>query len=53
MTEQTPFYLNYDYHPKGTYRHMDTRNPHAKDHVKYLVCFQEVARDAINDVQAV
>ena len=32
---------------------MDIRNPHVEDHVKYLIRFQEVARDAINDAQAV
>jgi len=32
---------------------VDTRNPHAEDYVKYLVRLQEVARDAINDAQAV
>ena len=52
-TGQTPFYLNYGYHPKGTYRPADTNNPHAEDHVQYLVRLQEVARDAINDAQAV
>ena len=50
-TGQTPFYLNYGYHPKGTYRHVDTKNPHAEDHVQYLIRFQEAARDAINDAQ--
>ena|SRR5271156_1349889 len=48
---KTPFYLNYGHHPKGTYRHADTKNPHAEDHVQYLVRLQEVARDAINDAQ--
>jgi hypothetical protein len=52
-TGQTPFYLNYGYHPKGTYRHGDTNNPHAEDHVQYLVRLQEAARDAINDAQMV
>jgi hypothetical protein len=52
-TRQTPFYLNYGHHPRGTYRHADTKNPHAEDHVQYLVRLQEVARDAINDAQAV
>ena len=32
--EQISFYLNYDYHPKGTYRHADTNNPHAEDHAQ-------------------
>jgi hypothetical protein len=32
-TGQTPFYLNYGYHPKGIYRHADTKNPHAEDHI--------------------
>ena len=36
-TEQTSFYLNYGYHPKGIYRHADTNNPHVEDHVQYLV----------------
>ena len=52
-TGKTPFYLNYGYHPKGTYRHADTKSPHAEDHVQYLIRLQEVARDAINDAQAV
>src|SRR5947207_11059299 len=34
---QTPFYLNYGYHLKGTYRHADTKYPHAEDHVQYLI----------------
>jgi len=53
MTGQTSFYLNYGYHFKGIYRHVDTKNPHAEDHVKYLIHLQEVARDAINDTQVV
>ena len=52
-TRQTSFYLNYGYHPKGTYRHVDTNNPHAEDHVQYLIRLQEAARDAINNAQAV
>ena len=36
-TGQTPFYLNYGFHPTGTYRHTDTTNPHAEDHIKYLL----------------
>jgi hypothetical protein len=52
-TGQTPFYLNYGYHPKGIYRHADTSNPHAEDHVQYLIRLQEAARDAINDAQVV
>ena len=52
-TGQTPFYLNYGYHSKGTYRHADTNNPHAEDHVQYLLRLQEVARDVINDSQVV
>ena len=50
---QTPFYLNYGYHPKGTYRQADTNNPHAEDHIQYLIRLQEAARDAINDAQLV
>src|SRR5438046_8835322 len=52
-TRQTPFYLNYGYHPKGTYHHTDTKNPHAEDHVQYLIRLQEAACDAINDAQMV
>src|SRR5436190_15739248 len=52
-TGQTPFYLNYGYHPKVTYRHADTNNPHTEDHVQYLIRLQEAARDAINDAQTV
>jgi hypothetical protein len=52
-TGKTPFYLNYGYHPKGTYRHADTNTPHAEDHIQYLLRLQEAARDAINDAQTV
>jgi hypothetical protein len=52
-TGQTPFYLNYGFHPTGTYRHADTNNPHAEDHVQYLLQLQEAARDAIHDAQQV
>jgi transposase InsO family protein len=52
-TGQTPFYLNYGFHPMGTYRHADTNNPHAEDHVQYLLRLQEAARDAIHDAQQV
>jgi transposase InsO family protein len=52
-TGQTPVYLSYGYHPKGTYRHADTSNPHAEDHVQYLIRLQEAARDAISDAQIV
>jgi hypothetical protein len=52
-TGQTPFYLNYGFHPTGTYRHADTNNPHAEDHVQYLLRLQEAARDAIHDAQQV
>ena len=30
-TGQTPFYLNYGYHPTGTTRHEPVNNPHAED----------------------
>jgi hypothetical protein len=36
-TGQTPFYLNYGFHPTGTYRHADTNNPYAEDYVQYLL----------------
>jgi Chromo (CHRromatin Organisation MOdifier) domain len=52
-TGQTPFYLNYGFHPVGTYRHADTKNPHAEDLVQYLLRLQEAARDAIHDAQQV
>src|SRR5438046_10616238 len=52
-TGQTPFYLNYGYHPKGTYHHADTKNPHAEDHVRCLIRLKEAARDEINDAQTV
>ena len=52
-TEQIPFYLNYDYHLKGTYHHADINNPHAEDHVQYLIRLHGTARDVINDAQAV
>jgi len=52
-THETPFYLNYGYHPTGTYRHSDTNNPHVEDYVQYLARLQEAARDAIHDSQTV
>ena len=52
-TGQTPFYLNYGYHPTGTTRHEPVNNPHAEDQVQYLLRLQEAVRDAINDVQQV
>jgi hypothetical protein len=52
-TGETPFYLNYGYHPTGTYRHSDTNSPHVEDRVKYLLRLQEAARDAIHDAQTV
>ena len=36
-TSQTPFYLNYGYHPTGTTRHEPVNNPHAEDQVQYLL----------------
>ena len=48
-TGQTLFYLNYGFHPVGTYRHADTNNPHAEDHIQYLLRLQEAVRDAIHD----
>src|SRR5947207_15338018 len=52
-TGQTPFYLNYGYHPTGTTRHEPVNNPHAEDQVQYLLRLQEAARDAINDAQQI
>ena len=52
-TGQTPFYLNYGYHPTGVTRHETVDNPHAEDRVQYLLRLQEAARDAINDAQQV
>ena len=52
-TKETPFYLNYGYHPVGTYRHADTTTPHVDDYVHYLHRLQEAARDAIQDAQTV
>jgi transposase InsO family protein len=52
-TGQTPFYLNYGYHPTGTTHHESVNNPHAEDQVQYLLRLQEAARDAINDAQQV
>ena len=52
-THETPFYLNYGYHPIGTYRYSDTNNPHVEDYVQYLVRLQEAARDAIHDTQTI
>ena len=53
MIPSNPALANYGYHPKGTYRHADTNNPHAEDHVQYLLRLQEAARDSINDSQVV
>jgi transposase InsO family protein len=52
-TGQTPFYLNYGYHPTGVTRHEPVDNPHAEDQVQYLLRLQEATRDAINDAQQV
>ena len=52
-TTETPFYLNYGYHPVGTYRHADTTTPYVEDYVHYLHRLQEAARDAIHDAQTV
>ena len=52
-TGQTPFYINYGYHPTGVTRHESVNNPHAEDQVQYLLRLQEAARDAINDAQQV
>src|SRR5438045_8656630 len=52
-TGQTPFYLNYGYHPTGVTRHEKVNNSHDEDQVQYLLRFQEVSRDAINDVEQV
>lgn len=52
-TQQTPFYLNYGYHPTGTYRHSDTTSPHVEDRIQYLLRLQEAARDALHDAQTV
>ena len=32
-TKETPYYLNYGYHPRGTYRHTETNSPHVEDHI--------------------
>jgi hypothetical protein len=50
---ETPFYLNYGYHPTGPTRHEPVSNPHAEDHIQYLLRLQEAAKDAINDAQQV
>jgi len=52
-TKETLFYLNYGYHPVGTYRHAETTTPHVEDYVSYLHRLQEAARDAIQDAQTV
>jgi reverse transcriptase-like protein/integrase-like protein/gag-polyprotein putative aspartyl protease len=36
-TGQTPFYLNYGYHPTGVTRHEPVNNPHAEDQIQYLL----------------
>jgi hypothetical protein len=48
-TGQIPFYLNYGHHPTGITRHEPVDNPHAEDHVQYLLRLQDAARDAIHD----
>ena len=52
-TGQTHFFLNYGHPPKRNVSTCDTKNPHAEDHVQYLLRLQEIARDAINDAQIV
>jgi len=52
-TGQTPFYLNYGYHPTAVTRHEHVNNPHAEDQIQYILRLQEAARDAINDAQQV
>jgi hypothetical protein len=32
-TRETPFYLNYGFHPTGTTRHEVVTNPHVEDHI--------------------
>jgi hypothetical protein len=44
---ETPFYLNYGFHPTGTMRHETVSNPHTEDHIQYLIWLQEAAKDAI------
>jgi hypothetical protein len=46
---ETPFYLNYGYHPTGPTRHELVSNPHAEDYIQYLLRLQQAAKDAIND----
>ena len=43
-TRETPFYLNYGFHPTGATRHEVVSNPHAEDHIQYLLRLQEAAR---------
>jgi len=50
-TDQISFYLNYEFHPIDIYCHADTNNPHAEDHIQYLLQLQETARYAIHDAQ--
>ena len=52
-TTETPFYLNYGYHPVGTYCHANTTTPHVEDCVNYLHRLQEAAHDTIQDAQIV
>ena len=52
-TDQIPFYLNYGHYPTDVTRHETVDNSHAEDKVRYLLCLQEAARDAINDAQQV
>jgi hypothetical protein len=53
ITRETPFYLNYGFHPTGATRHEVVSNPHAEDHIQYLPRLQEAAKGPIADVQQI
>jgi hypothetical protein len=48
---ETPFYLNYSYPPIGSARHEIANNPHAKDHVQYLLKLRGAQKNTISDAQ--
>ena len=52
-TRETPFYINYGFHPTVATRHEVVSNPHTEDHIQYLLRLQEAVKDAIVDAQLV
>jgi hypothetical protein len=52
-TRETPFYLNYGFHPTGTTRHEAVSNPHAEDHTQYLQIQQRHANRHRSEVSII